>query len=176
MQGALRSIAVIAAVTALYAAPAAAQGVSFGIGGGVTFSLEDNGGEDIHGTAGIGFGRTTGPFSFFIDGTYQDLGDSDNAFELNNGLIYFTGNLVYKFPTGEATRIRPYLIGGGGYYTNEDFDGGDFGINGGAGAFLPLGSGNIRAFLEGRFHNVFTDGDDLNFIPVTLGLRFGGGN
>jgi hypothetical protein len=29
-------------------------------------------------------------------------------------------------------------------------------------------------FVEGRFHNVFTEGDNTNFIPFTVGVRFGG--
>jgi hypothetical protein len=28
--------------------------------------------------------------------------------------------------------------------------------------------------VEGRFHDVFTTGKDLQFIPITIGIRLGG--
>ena len=34
--------------------------------------------------------------------------------------------------------------------------------------------GRVGLFVEGRFHNVFADGADLRYIPVTVGLRLGG--
>ena len=48
----------------------------------------------------------------------------------------------------------------------------DFGINGGAG--FDFDAGSVGLFVEGRFHNVFTEGDSTNFIPITVGIRFGG--
>jgi hypothetical protein len=28
--------------------------------------------------------------------------------------------------------------------------------------------------VEGRFHNVFVTGSDFHYIPITVGVRFGG--
>jgi hypothetical protein len=88
---------------------------------------------------------------------------------------------VYKFKTSEETKFRPYLIGGAGVY-NLDVKGDDvppgvesvtkFGLNGGAGFDFKAGAAGI--FVEGRFHNVFTEGSNTNFIPLTVGVRFGG--
>jgi hypothetical protein len=48
----------------------------------------------------------------------------------------------------------------------------DFGINGGAG--FDFQAGALGLFVEGRFHNVFSDPDNTNFIPITVGVRLGG--
>jgi hypothetical protein len=49
----------------------------------------------------------------------------------------------------------------------------DFGVNAGAG--FDFQAGSVGLFVEGRFHNVFSDGSDGTFIPITVGIRFGGG-
>jgi hypothetical protein len=48
----------------------------------------------------------------------------------------------------------------------------DFGINAGAGFDFKAGSAGL--FVEGRFHDVFTDGGSTQFIPITVGIRLGG--
>jgi opacity protein-like surface antigen len=96
-----------------------------------------------------------------------------------------TGNIVFKFNSSEGATFRPYLIGGGGVYnfkttgTNDlgtivstDNSTTKFGLNAGAGFDFKLGS--VGLFLESRFHDVFMSGQDLKFVPITLGLRFGG--
>jgi hypothetical protein len=49
----------------------------------------------------------------------------------------------------------------------------DFGINAGAG--FDFQAGAVGLFIEGRFHNVFTEDESTNFIPITVGVRLGGG-
>ena len=44
------------------------------------------------------------------------------------------------------------------------------GLNGGAGIDIPLSG--IGAFVEARYHTVFRDGENLNMLPVTVGIRF----
>ena len=79
--------------------------------------------------------------------------------------------------------MRPYLIGGGGVYnvkatgTNDVgtiVQGGvtKFGLNAGAGFDFKAGGAGL--FIESRFHDVFTSGENLKFLPITLGIRFGG--
>ncbi|HUF34932.1 MAG TPA: outer membrane beta-barrel protein [Gemmatimonadales bacterium] len=161
--------AAIVAITA--AAPLAAQGVRFGVAGGPTFVLEDGGGTDFHllGTVGFAGGEDL-PVSFRVDGQYQ-LGD---AFDILSG----TGNAVYSFSVSEETRFRPYLIGGLGIYNLNPDGPGDsqtkFGINAGAGFTVPVGQGTTRLFGEARFHNVFTEGESLNLLPISFGVMFGG--
>ena len=107
------------------------------------------------------------------------LGDLDANFQIIQG----TANAIYKFQTSDATKVRPYLIGGVGLY-NYKFTGDDvpdnldsetdFGINAGAG--FEFVAGAVGLFVEGRFHNVFAEDDNLNFIPITVGVRLGGGS
>jgi hypothetical protein len=154
------------------AAPAAAQGLRFGVGGGPTFILEEGGGTDFHFMGTVAFaGGEDLPVSFRVDGAYQ-LGDAAN-------ILSGTGNAVYTFNVSEETRFRPYLIGGLGIYNvNPDSDLLDsetkFGINAGAGFIVPVGAGTTQLFGEARFHNVFTEGESLNLLPITVGVRFGG--
>lgn len=191
----VQGVAAVAALT-LAAAPAAAQtGVTFGLGGGGSVPLGDFG--DVaeigfHGTGFVGFqGGANLPVGFRIDGLFQRFSTDADAigpgdFDVDYQLISGSANVVYEFMTSEETRFRPYLIGGGGIY-NVDLKGEDadelddlgfegdatkFGLNGGAG--FNFAFGNVGLFLEGRFHNVFTEGTNTNFIPITLGLRFGG--
>lgn len=167
------------------AAPAVAQGAEFSLGGGLTLPLSDFGdaaSTGFHGLAAVSFVPSGFPVGIQVDGMFQRFG-VDNApdnFDGNFQVIQGTANAVYKFKTSEESKIRPYLIGGVGLYnfkaTGDDFaDTGsetDFGINGGAGFDFKFGS--VGAFVEGRFHNVFSDPDNTNFIPITVGVRLGG--
>lgn len=45
-----------------------------------------------------------------------------------------------------------------------------FGLNGGVGIDLPLPG--ISTFAEARFVSIFGDGGHLNYVPITVGIRF----
>jgi hypothetical protein len=181
---AIRSVVLGAVLMAsVGAAPAAAQGAEFSLGGGVSIpsgSFDDFAKLGWHGTAAVSFVPQNVPVGFQVDGSFSRLSD-DSPAALKSQLIYGTGNVVYKFKVAEETKFRPYLIGGGGVY-NLDVKGDDadpnaesvtkFGINAGAGFDFKAGSAGV--FVEGRFHNVFTEGDNTSFIPITVGVRFGG--
>jgi hypothetical protein len=47
------------------------------------------------------------------------------------------------------------------------------GINAGAGFDFEVGGAAL--LIESRFHSVFTEGDNITFVPITVGIRFGGG-
>ena len=164
-------------------APAVAQGAEFSLGGGVTSPLGNF--DDVaklgwHATAAVSFVPQNVPVGFQVDGSFSRLSD-ETPFDVKSQLIYGTANVVYKFKVAEDTKFRPYLIGGGGVY-NLDAKGDDvpssvesvtkFGINAGAGFDFKAGAAGV--FVEGRFHNVFTEGDNTSFIPITVGVRFGG--
>jgi hypothetical protein len=165
------------------AVPAVAQGAEFSLGGGVTSPLgnfDDAAKLGWHGTGAVSYVPPNLPVGFQIDGTFSRLSD-ETDFDIKSQLIYGTGNVLYRFQTSEQTRFRPYLIGGGGVY-NLDAKGDDvpsgiesvtkFGLNAGAG--FDYKAGAVGVFVEGRFHTVFTEDDNTNFIPVTVGVRFGG--
>jgi hypothetical protein len=160
-------------------------GAEFAVGGGVsvpTGDFDDAAKLGWHGTAAVSFVPQNVPVGFQIDGSFSRFG-TEGGFDIDYQMIYGTGNVVYKFKTSEDSKFRPYLIGGGGVY-NFDVKGSDvalvgdpgsetkFGINAGAGFDFKAGSAGL--FIEGRFHDVFTAGPNLKFIPITVGVRFGG--
>lgn len=171
------------------AAPATAQGAKFSLGGGLSLPLSDFGdfaSTGFHGLAAVGFQPANLPVGFQIDGMYQRFGleDAPDNFDGNTQVIQGTANVVYTFTTAEESTFHPYLIGGVGLYnfkpTGDDLQAlvgdeseTDFGINAGAG--FDFQAGSVGLFVEGRFHNVFSDPDNTNFIPITVGVRFGGG-
>lgn len=187
---AMRSVMVGAALVALAGvAPAMAQsGAKFSVGGGLTLPLGDFG--DVsstgwHGLAAVGFQPANLPVGFQVDAMYHRFGleDAPDGFDGNTQVIQGTANVVYTFTTAQASTFHPYLIGGVGLYNSKpvgddfqaivgDESSTDFGINAGAG--FDFQAGAVGLFVEGRFHNVFSDGSDSNFIPITVGIRFGG--
>jgi hypothetical protein len=185
---AMRSVVVGAALVALAAAtPVMAQGgAKFSVGGGLTLPLGDFGdaaNTGWHGLAAVSFVPNNFPVGIQIDGMYQRFGGDEDVFgnDVNLQLIQGTANAVYRFETSEGTKVHPYLIGGIGLYNFKETGDGvvgdpgsntDFGINGGAG--FDFQAGALGLFVEGRFHNVFSDPDNTNFIPITVGVRLGG--
>jgi len=170
---------------------ARAQGAEFSLGGGATIPLSTYGDftkTGFHGMVAVSFAPSSFPLGIQIDGTYQRLKNEDIVpGDRSSQILQGTGNLIYKFKTSEESTFRPYLIAGAGIYNfkqvsgddvagpgvgNSGSTGTDFGLNGGAG--FDFKTGGIGLFLEGRFHNVFTSGENVKFIPITLGVRLGG--
>ncbi|HEY8166166.1 MAG TPA: outer membrane beta-barrel protein [Gemmatimonadaceae bacterium] len=127
-----------------------------------------------NGTVFVGIKPLTSPVGIRVDGMYNKfLGRDDIAVnQPDANIIGGTANLVYSLP---GVGIRPYLIGGAGYYGLKlDTPGaertGKFGVNGGVGAAFALSGFNT--FLEARFHHVDTEGGSTQFIPVIFGLSF----
>lgn len=156
---------------------AQAQGINFGVGGGLTIPTSDFG--DIaktgwHGIANIGFNT---PAGFGVRGDFYygqndgDVGGLDKV-KLAGGL----GNLVYSFQG--AGPVRPYVIGGAGVFKVEAEAGNlsdsetKFAWAGGAGVKFKAGT-DANIFVEGRYVSVSTSGEKTNFIPVTVGVSFG---
>jgi len=183
----LGMLAVLAGTT-LVSRTAAAQEQSntstqFSVGGGLDMPLgdfDDAAKTGWHGLAAVTFTPAAWPVGIQIDGNYARFPD-DSPLDQNLQMIFGTGNIVYRFQTSPESTLRPYLIGGGGVYnlkaTGSDVpDNTDsstkFGINGGAGFDIKAGGASL--FAEARFHNVFTDNNNTNFLPITVGVRFGG--
>ena len=101
-------------------------------------------------------------------------GDGDLL--INTG---FVGNGVIPFGDPAST-ARPYAIGGVGVYRlkfSGEFGSIDisdtqtkFGINIGGGFQFNLSG--FDTFVEARFHSVFTEVDNTNFIPLSFGFKF----
>lgn len=188
MKGLLKGIAALGVVAALGANSAQAQSeggnlITVGAGGGIAIPLGDYSDATKTGwdaTAVFQFKPATSPVGFQIDGTYQQNKYETNALSLDKDRwFYGTGNIVYWLPVSSETRIRPYILAGGGVYNAKPKFTTDvstesvtkFGINAGAGFDLDFQK-NVGIFLEGRFHNVFVEGSDAKFIPINAGIRF----
>ena len=188
MRGLVKGAAALALGMLLSTPAAHAQGAEFSLGGGATVPLSTLGDftkTGFHGLVAISFAPSSFPLGIQIDGMYQRLKNEDIIpGDRSSQIIQGTGNLIYKFKTSEESTFRPYLIAGLGIYNfkqvsgddvagpGEGNTGTDFGLNGGAG--FDFKAGAIGLFLEGRFHNVLTDGEDAKFIPITVGIRLGG--
>jgi hypothetical protein len=190
MRGLSKGIAALVAGMLLGAPALRAQGAEFALGGGLGLPLgdfDDDAKLGWHGLAAISFVPEGWPVGIQFDGSYQQFSLDEERFPGFTGLktrfIMGTGNIVFKFKTSEESTFRPYLLGGVGVYngkTTADDDPGDvlgggetdFGINAGAGFDFKAGGAGL--FIEGRFHNVFSEGANTRFLPITLGIRLGG--
>ena len=191
LRGAVMGAALMAFVGA---APAMAQTAKFSVGGGLSLPLSNFGdaaSTGWHGLAAVGFQPANLPVGFQIDGMFQRFGieGAPDNFDGHFQVIQGTANVVYTFTTAEESNFHPYLIGGAGVY-NLKASGDDiandesetkFGLNAGAG--FDFQAGSVALFVEGRFHNIFKgtvdvdtfDETSANIIPITVGVRFGGG-
>ena len=85
------------------------------------------------------------------------------------------GKYMFKM---QNDRIAPYLKTGVGFYNSKvSVSGGssasstDMGINGGLGVSFAV-SPTASVFVEGAFHNIFSDPSSTNFITGTAGVAF----
>lgn len=190
MRSLSKGIAAFAVGMLLYAPALRAQGAEFSLGGGVGVPLDNFDDEaklGWHGIAAVSIVPNGWPVGIQIDGSYQQFSLEDDTFVgfsgLKNRLLMGTGNIVFKFKSSDESTFRPYLIGGVGVYNSKvtgSDDPGDvlpggetnFGLNAGAGFDFKAGGAGL--FIEGRFHDIFDDGADTKFVPISIGLRFGG--
>lgn len=173
----IRILLMAAAIAGLLARPAAAQeeqaGFNVSVGGGVTIPVDEfNDAADLgwHGLASLGVTSSSSIVGFRGDFFYgeNNAAAGDRDFRLIGGL----GNLLLNI--GESARFRPYLIGSAGYFNVKIDRGGsesDIVAGGGLGIKIPAGS-DANVFVEGRFINVFAEGTDTQFVPITAGIQF----
>jgi hypothetical protein len=110
------------------------------------------------------------PIGLRFDGAYDRLAIEQS--DLDWAIWSVTANAVLSPPVSPL-----YFIGGIGFYSTDVTGSGvtsdattDFGFNLGAGFSLPLTG--FSAFVEGRFHSINTDGDNINYVPIVFGIRF----
>ena len=128
----------------------------------------------FNGTVGLGLSSVGTPLGIRFEGMYNKFGGRDDlgVNQPDAQIIAGTASLEYSLP-GQG--IRPYLIGGAGYYglkldvpnaesTNK------FGLNGGIGAVFPLSGFNT--YVEARLHHIFTENNSTQFIPIVFGIQF----
>ena len=177
------SLIALGALTGLLAStPARAQGQkpSFFVGGGVTIPVGEYGDYAKTGwlgnagvTVGVGKkGAWVGGEGFFGANKHSDVtGDKTNVY----GAI---GEVGYRF--GKRAKAGVYVYGGAGFLvhqfksssaptTNESE--GKFAYTGAAGIEIPAGK-KVSVWIESRYMGSSGTG----FIPISIGLSFGGGS
>ncbi len=159
-------------LSALFVAalPAAAS-AQFQVGVGAAVPTGDFGdlfGTGLHAQASYNIGLPLLP-DVRIDGVYQTYdaeGDADVSTDIIGGGV----NLLLDLP---LVIIKPYLLGGIGYY-NVSMEGVDdsseLGFTGGAGLRLALG--RLGVFGEARVLNIRGDDDSITTIPLVVGITF----
>jgi hypothetical protein len=169
------SVTLLVATTFAPGIAHAQRRTSIGFAAGATVPVGDLGdatstGFHVLGTLAVS-GTARSPVGLRIDGMYNSLSGKDPGPGVNVWTI--NGNLVYAFPGGMTA--TPYLIAGAGWYNSKADESGaesssDVGINAGIGVRFPLSG--FSTFAEVRFHNIFTDPNSTQFIPLTFGILF----
>lgn len=127
------------------------------------------------------------PVGFRLEGAWHQFHDKPIAGGGGStGARIEAGTLNATYTLLPLPIIKPYLIGGVGEYNvrlttpvvalpGGGTTGGTTtqtktGMNVGAGVRVQLGG--FAAFVEARWHDVFTSGKDVQMVPVSVGLRF----
>jgi opacity protein-like surface antigen len=165
---------------AVAANPAAAQARGYvGFGGGVSLPMGDFGDGAKTGWLGQVIAGITGPNGRFggrIDGMY--LRHSAEVGDAKSKMIGVNADLVVS-PGSSAAKVRPYVLGGVGLVNakaevNGVTGDGDTNFAFNLGGGLQFKAGSLGIFLEARYFNVSSDPGSTSFIPIVVGLRFGG--
>ncbi len=161
-------------------APLGAQGVlGLGVGGGLTLPVSDLAEiteRGYHGQAMLNVNVPLFPLAARFDAAYHHLPTTGEG-HLRQFAITANGRVA-----SIGLPLSPFLIAGIGVYNSRFTEGAtvdgvaldneartDFGINGGAGLLLRLGI--LHAFIEARYHHVFTD-RPMQHVPITVGMLF----
>ena len=171
----VRSTILVAALVAVSVPAHAQRRTSVGFAAGASIPVGDLGdatstGFHVLGTLAVS-GTASSPLGFRIDGMYNKLSGKNSGPNVNVWTV--NGNLVYAFPGGMTA--TPYIIAGAGWYNSKADQSGaesssDLGINAGLGARFALSG--FSTFAEVRFHNIFSDPNSAQFIPLTFGILF----
>ncbi len=205
--GIVAVLVAIAIPVATYAqTPVPASPVTVSLMGGAAMpmgDLDDIGDMGFNLGAGVEFGTSTLPFGLRAELAYTRFGAWDGLSSPEASISVRPSNLAVTLngvfgPTVPAATVRPYFIGGVGFY-NAKFDidasgdGGElavgdskagFGLNGGAGVrFQFVG---FSSFIEARYHHLFKGMPDLEsagqelswtsagYLPIVFGISIGG--
>lgn len=145
-------------------------------------------------TLPIGYQPLSSPLGFRIDLAYsrfngRSAGTNGLTTQLDDPNIWSaTANLTLDLVRfGDSRRGALYLVGGGGVYRFTDFFNTDRsdndtesafegspvtkgGVTGGAGLAFPIGGASL--FVESRYTNAFTEGENTRWVPVVIGLKW----
>jgi opacity protein-like surface antigen len=189
MRRKLVGLAVTALLISTSARSAAAQARGyFGVGAGLSLplgSFKDEAKLGWLGQAIAGVTAKNGMWGGRVDASYSrfSLKNLGTGVSGHDALLGFNADVVLT-PGHSASKARPYILAGVGLYNAKVTVSGTgtgtgsasstkFAFNGGAGVNIKT-SGNMGVFIEARFVSVQTSGGSTSFIPVVIGLRWGG--
>jgi opacity protein-like surface antigen len=177
----------LAAVGAMLlgAATASAQGVRYGVGGGLLVPIFDYSDLDKAGWivgADVTYWLASAPIGIRAEGSYSQTRQKPGACCVTDHTTRIAGGMadvVYAFGR-TVNQIRPYLLAGVGFYnlrlsvpgfaSSSDTR---IGFGGGAGVAYRVGAGGTRVFLESKVTSMTLNGVNIASIPIWVGLRFG---
>jgi opacity protein-like surface antigen len=171
-------------VSVASAGTVAAQSARFGLGGGLLSPSGDfKNGEKTgwHGLVRVDFSIPLSPVGIRVDGLYGQTShkapfDGDGNSKGIGGLA----SLVWNIPV-PAPIVKPYVLAGGGFFNlkttvpSQSIDSSESKFAYGLGAGVRIGAGPVNFFAEGRYVSVQTSDGSTKFIPLTVGVLFGGG-
>lgn len=173
---------VLAMLTLAGVAGLSGQGVKVGVGGGLLMPLGDYKTADKVGWLAGGdvtYWLAGAPVGIRGDVQYSQTSHK-GGIDGNSKIIGGLAEVVYAFDT-KGSQIRPYILGGVGYYNVKVSVTGfgsasesKVGFGGGAGLDFKVGTGSTLVFVEGKFVSVSTSGSSTTFLPIRAGVRFGG--
>jgi len=173
--------ALVAALT-LAPALASAQGIRYGVGAGLLMPLSDYKTADKMGWVvggDVTKWMTGGMLGIRVEASYSQTKEASGVAAHSTKIFGGGADLVYAFGVA-AAQMRPYVLGGLGYYNVKvDVTGvgsaseSKVGFGVGAGLAFKMGAGSTRLFVEGKWTTVSTTGSSTSFIPIRVGLRFG---
>ncbi len=181
-----RTLLAVLAVGMLAVVPAptlSAQGVRWGVNGGLLMPLGDYNTLDKPGWivgGGATYWLTGGMLGVRGDVSYGQT-THDGGFTGNTKIAGGMASVVYALAPSTAS-ARPFVTGGLGVYNVKfEFTGPGassasetkVGFGAGAGVAFKVGTGGMRVVVATRFTSVSTSGSSTSFLPISVGLTFG---
>jgi hypothetical protein len=151
------------------------EGVRFGVGAGLILPMGNyDDGVGFHALGLVQMPLPNSPVHLRADVMFAQT--SHKGGSGSTRLIGGTVDALYHF--GErAASLRPYVLGGLGYYNAHESVSGtsssNIAFDLGGGVLFGLGA-TMHGFAELRYISVQTSGGATAFIPITVGLMFSG--
>ena len=168
--------ATLAATPAAQAQTGLLSGFQIGAAAGVALPTGDLSNSNDMGynvTLAVGVRPAYAPVGVRLEAAYNQFGFKDAGGNVN--VPAFTGTLLFGLP---IATFSPYAIGGAGLYrVGVQLEGADnvaenhFGFNIGGGIKIPF-SRSFETFIEARYNRVSIDGENIAFVPITIGVLF----
>lgn len=166
--------------------------IGFGLVGGTTSPsghLSDVSKSGWHAGAFLELNLPVVPVGFRLEGAYHQLGTAHFEGGATSSARVLAGTLDATYTLLPLPVIKPYFIGGVGEYNVKtdvrhlpvscsegvgvcpsQISETAFGINAGGGVRVQLAG--FALFVEAKWHDMFTNGNHVQMVPLSVGLRF----